>query len=67
MVVRAERDGVDRQAMDADPMAALQAFRRSIDNIDAALIHMLAERFPLHPGGRPAQGAIWHAARRSDA
>ncbi|MEM6909832.1 MAG: chorismate mutase [Pseudomonadota bacterium] len=25
--------------------AALAAFRKSIDNIDAALIHMLAERF----------------------
>ena len=29
----------------ADGDAALAAFRRSIDNIDAALIHMLAERF----------------------
>ncbi|MCB8881915.1 chorismate mutase [Acidisoma cellulosilytica] len=26
-------------------MAALKTLRRSIDNIDAALIHMLAERF----------------------
>ena len=28
---------------DGDPVLA--AFRRSIDNVDAALIHMLAERF----------------------
>ena len=28
-----------------DPDPQLAAFRRSIDNIDAALIHMLAERF----------------------
>lgn len=27
------------------PDAVLAAFRKSIDNIDAALIHMLAERF----------------------
>ncbi len=30
---------------DTDPDAQLAAFRRSIDNIDAALVHMLAERF----------------------
>ena len=29
----------------AAPDAVLAGFRRSIDNIDAALIHMLAERF----------------------
>ena len=29
----------------ADTDAQLAAFRRSIDNIDAALVHMLAERF----------------------
>lgn len=29
----------------ADPQALLKDFRASIDNIDAALIHMLAERF----------------------
>lgn len=28
-----------------DPDAVLAGFRKSIDNIDAALIHMLAERF----------------------
>jgi chorismate mutase len=28
-----------------DPDAVLAAYRKSIDNIDAALIHMLAERF----------------------
>lgn len=31
--------------MDADPAEMLADLRRSIDNIDAALIHMLAERF----------------------
>ena len=30
---------------DMQPDAQLAGFRRSIDNIDAALIHMLAERF----------------------
>ncbi len=30
---------------DPDPDPALASFRASIDNIDAALIHMLAERF----------------------
>lgn len=29
----------------ADPLAELQRRRKSIDNIDAALIHILAERF----------------------
>ncbi len=29
----------------ANPNATLAAFRQSIDNIDAALVHMLAERF----------------------
>ncbi|HEX3984075.1 MAG TPA: chorismate mutase [Acidisoma sp.] len=29
----------------AEAMAELRTIRRSIDNIDAALIHMLAERF----------------------
>lgn len=32
-------------AEDAAGDATLRGFRRSIDNIDAALIHMLAERF----------------------
>ncbi len=30
---------------DSGPDAVLAAFRKSIDNIDAAIIHMLAERF----------------------
>lgn len=30
---------------DSDPDVVLAGYRRSIDNIDAALIHMLAERF----------------------
>lgn len=29
----------------ADPIARLRALRDSIDNIDAAIVHMLAERF----------------------
>jgi chorismate mutase len=29
----------------SDPDRVLAAFRKSIDNIDAAIIHMLAERF----------------------
>ncbi len=33
------------QTSDAAPDQTLAAFRKSIDNIDAALIHMLAERF----------------------
>ena len=28
-----------------DPRAELRRYRQSIDNIDAALIHLLAERF----------------------
>lgn len=31
--------------MEHDPLAELQELRASIDNIDAALIHLLAERF----------------------
>ncbi len=30
---------------DENPVLALKTLRRSIDNIDAAVIHMLAERF----------------------
>ncbi len=30
---------------ESDPVATLESLRGSIDNIDAALIHMLAERF----------------------
>ena len=30
---------------DTDAIAELQRLRNSIDNIDAALVHMLAERF----------------------
>ena len=33
------------QANDPQPDETLASFRKSIDNIDAALIHMLAERF----------------------
>ena len=36
----------DERTMDeAAPDAVLATFRKSIDNIDAALIHILAERF----------------------
>jgi chorismate mutase len=31
--------------MNADPVAELARLRASIDNIDAAVVHMLAERF----------------------
>ena len=31
--------------MDAHTVAQLSALRQSIDNVDAALVHMLAERF----------------------
>jgi chorismate mutase len=37
------RDAVDSDA--AEAIAELAAIRLSIDNIDAALVHMLAERF----------------------
>lgn len=33
------------QAAPEDPVATLTTLRRSIDNIDAAVVHMLAERF----------------------
>lgn len=33
--------------MTSDPDAQLQRFRSSIDNIDAALVHLLAERFKI--------------------
>jgi chorismate mutase len=35
----------ERAAVDAAAVAELASIRQSIDNIDAALIHMLAERF----------------------
>lgn len=34
-----------RTTNDEDAVAELQSIRQSIDNIDAAVIHMLAERF----------------------
>lgn len=37
------KDDLTTQPTDEDPV--LVTYRRSIDNIDAALIHMLAERF----------------------
>ncbi|MCX7676901.1 MAG: chorismate mutase [Alteraurantiacibacter sp.] len=35
----------DKTALPTAPDPVLAAYRKSIDNIDAALIHMLAERF----------------------
>ncbi len=39
------KTGADAQLSDSAAMVELRALRASIDNIDAALIHMLAERF----------------------
>jgi chorismate mutase len=36
---------LDQMSTDPDTDPVLAAYRKSIDNIDAALIHMLAERF----------------------
>ena len=38
-------DDAAARMTDADPARMLADLRRSIDNIDAALVHMLAERF----------------------
>ncbi len=38
----------------ADARTILAGYRASIDNIDAALIRMLAERFRMHQGRRRA-------------
>ena len=51
----------------SDPQALLADFRASIDNIDAALIHMLAERFriteesarAINVAGLAASAASW--------
>ena len=37
--------GNAQAGVDDEPMQTLRSLRRSIDNIDAALVHMLAERF----------------------
>lgn len=37
--------GIDSACMDEDTRAELSDMRGSIDNIDAALVHLLAERF----------------------
>ncbi|NBN80202.1 chorismate mutase [Microvirga tunisiensis] len=39
------KTGADTQLGDSPAMVELRALRASIDNIDAALVHMLAERF----------------------
>lgn len=41
----ATRSGAGDEARQAEAMATLARIRHSIDNIDAALIHILAERF----------------------
>jgi len=51
-------ENVDRSAA----MAELQVIRDSIDNIDASIIHMLAERFRLYPEGWCSEGTTQHAA-----
>jgi hypothetical protein len=43
--IEAERDRKALQVGGADPISNLRDLRDSIDNIDAAIIHMLAERF----------------------
>jgi chorismate mutase len=40
-------EGPAAQEMDADVRAELRRLRDSIDNMDAALIHLLAERFKI--------------------
>ena len=61
--VRAHRD-FDPEASslhgEADPavLAELQAIRGTIDNIDAALVHMLAERFRAKPRPAPAETVV---------
>ena len=35
----------DEKQISSEPDRVLSAYRKSIDNIDAAIIHMLAERF----------------------
>ena len=40
---RARTDAADRA--DEDAVGVLNALRASIDNLDAAIIHLLAERF----------------------
>ncbi len=42
---RGQADPMDLNPGEQDPARALRDLRRSIDNIDAAVVHMLAERF----------------------
>ena len=44
-MTEALKTGADAQLGDSAAMLELRALRASIDNIDAALVHMLAERF----------------------
>lgn len=46
--------------MDQETAAKLSALRQSIDNVDAALVHMLAERFQFtqHVGRLKAQAGL---------
>ena len=56
------RSAEEEQPDDRRPLAA---YRQSIDNIDAALIHMLAERFKITQAVGALQGARRPAPRRS--
>lgn len=40
-----KKTAADTQLGESEALAELRALRASIDNIDAALVHMLAERF----------------------
>lgn len=48
--------------MDSDAQQELRELRASIDNIDAALVHLLAERFEEHQAGGPFEGSSDDAA-----
>ena len=50
-------------AEDTEALETLRRLRGSIDNIDAALVYLLAERF-VHEAGRPAEGGARDAGIR---
>ena len=52
------------QPLDPQVQTELLRLRDSIDNMDAALIHLLAERFKV-PAGGGAEGQTWAHARGS--
>ena len=51
----------------SEPETQLDAYRRSIDNIDAAIVHMLAERFRITQAVGQFQGRSRNAPGRSNA